>query len=428
VVDSNVTVGDTIPIRVVLPDAITCNEYEEITTVVRTVGQTSIWLEDTDNPTGGYSQSHFDAFATQFDDVIYPADIAEFGPPTDGDDNARVVMVITKEVNKRGSLGFTNSCDFSPRSATNEVSNEGEFFYGEAPDPSGQYGPPFGVANGLYFAPIIQAHELVHVIQLGQRAAVGGAIPVIWMAEGQATLGEEIVGHADEGRSRGQNFGIDIMLNLDDTTSTDWYSIFFSDLSMYFGWDPISNNDVNGRVEGAPHECSFLDVAENNPGPCVSGREAYGTSWSLLRWLSDQVGPTYGGGRGEPGFQQDIINSSTATGFELLENLVGVAIDSLLAQWAAMLYVDDRIGGTNPTLAMTSWNLFDIYDNLIEALHLQPERVLFEDFSNTARVRGGSTYYTVLSGLNRPPTAVWATDPSSQPLPGIMQLWIVRIQ
>jgi hypothetical protein len=428
VVDSNVTVGDTIPVRVVLPDAITCNEYEEITTVVRAVGQRSIWLEDTDNPTGGYLQSHFGAFATQFDDVIYPANTTEFGPPTDGDDNARVVMVLTKEVNERGSLGFTNSCDFSPRSATNEVSNEGEFFYGEVPDPSGQYGDSVEVAGALSLAPIIQAHELVHVIQLGQRAAVGGAIPVIWMAEGQATLGEEIVGHFDEGRSTGQNLGLDIAFNEDDRTSTDWYSIFFFDLAWYFGWDPFTNNDINGRVEEAPHECSFLDLGTNNPGPCVSGRESYGTPWSLLRWLSDQFGPTYGGGRGEPGLQQDIINSSTATGFELLENLVGVAIDSLLAQWAAMLYVDDRIGGTNPTLAMTSWNLFDIYDGLIEALHLQPERVLFGDFSNTAGVRGASTYYTLLSGVNRPSTAVWATDPSSQPLPGIMQLWVVRIQ
>jgi len=160
----------------------------------------------------------------------------------------------------------------------------------------------------------------------------------------------------------------------------------------------------------------------------LGGREAYGTSWSLLRWLSDQIGPTYGGGRGEPGFQQDIITSNALTGFELLETLVGVSIDSLLAQWAAMLFVDDRLGGANPTLTMTSWDLFDIFDGLIEALHLQPEEELFGDFSNTASVRAGSTYYTLLSGLNRPSMAVRTTDLSSQMLPGIMQLWIVRIQ
>jgi hypothetical protein len=428
VVDSNVTVGQTILVRVVLPDAITCNEYEEITTVVRAVGEKSIWLEDVANPAGGYTPSHFDAFATRFDDVIYPATVAQFGPTTDADNNARVVMVITKEVNQRGSLGFTNTCDFGPRSADNEASNEGEFFYGEAPDPSGQYGDAFDVEGALAFALNIQAHEFVHVVQIGQRFAVGGLIPVIWIAEGQATLGEETTGHADEGRSTGQNLGLDIVLNADDTTSTDWYSILVTDLAMYFGWDPVSAGDINGRTEGAPHECSFLALGSDNPGPCVGGREAYGTAWSLLRWLSDQIGPTYGGGRGEPGFHQDIITTGTLNGFELLETLVGVSIDSLLAQWAAMLFVDDRLGGSNPTLTMTSWDLADIFDGLIPALHLQPADELFGDFSNAAAVRAASTYYTLLSGANRPSIAVRATDLSNQTLPAIMQLWVVRIQ
>ncbi|UCD25246.1 MAG: IPT/TIG domain-containing protein, partial [Gemmatimonadota bacterium] len=422
----DVAVDDTLAIRVIRSDALICSEYDEITTVVRAMGDKSIWLEDVDNPAGGYQQSDFDSFVDRFDNVIYAADVAQFGPPTDDDGNGRIVMVITKEVNRRGSLGFTSSCDYAPRSAGNEGSNEGEVFYGETPDPNGIFGFAFDVEGALLFAPSIQAHELVHVIQIGQRFAAGGSFPAIWIGEGQASMGEEIVGFADEGRAPGQNLGFEAALNEDDPASTDWFSILFTDLAFYFGWDPISNGDVNGRTAGAPHECSFLDVGVDNPGPCVGGRDVYGTPWSLLRWLSDQYGSTYPGG--EPGLQQDIISNDSHTGFELLEVLLGVPMDSLLAQWAAMLYVDDRLGGANPALTLTSWNLFDIFDGLITALHLQPDRVEFTNFANAASVRGGSSYYTIISGANRAATALEVAGDQGQTLPAAMQVWVVRLR
>lgn len=428
---SNVTVNDTIEVRV--PEGETsCNSYDLITTVVRAVGEKGIWLEDIDNPSGGYTLSDFDALSDQFDDYIYTADTAQFGGPSDIDGNGRIVMVVTKEVNERGALGFTSSCDFGSQSPSNLASNEGEFFYGEAPDPNGDYGEAVEVEFARGWLPTTVAHELVHVIQFSGRAEVGGSFPDIWIAEGQATMGEEIAGHAIEGRSTGQNLGLGVAVNWDDTTSFDWYSGAIVDMAVYFGWAP-TDIDFDIHLDEAPHECTWLENEAG--GPCIEGREAYGVPWSLLRWLSDQYGPSYPGG--EAGLQQDIIRS-TSDGYTLLEQLVGAPFEKILAQWAASLYTDDRLGGANPTLTFTSWNLFDIFHGsytlpdgtfgLREALRLKPKSAQYASFSRDASVRAGSTYYTLFSGGTRPGTAIWISDQFDATLPSHMQVWVVRMQ
>lgn len=429
-VDSNVVVDDTVEVRVLTGTS--CNEYDSVTTVVRYKGTKGIWLEDVANPADGYTSADFEDMSNEFDELIYPADTAQFGGPSDEDENGRIVMVITRLVNEQGSLGFTTSCDYAARSAGNLASNEGEFFYGEAPDPDGVHGEAFDRLGALFVAPQIWAHELVHAIQISRRIAAGGSFPAIWIAEGQATMGEEVVGHRDEGRTVGQNLGLGVAVNWDDTLSTDWYSDGFADMGYYFGWYPTDDN-LDATVQGAPHECSWLD--SDNGGPCYSGRATYGVPWTLLRWLSDQYRATYPGG--EAGLQQDIVNS-TLTGYAMLESLIGVSIDSLLAQWAAALYVDDRLGGVNPTLTFNSWDLQDIFFGtyifgdmegyLRVGLRLMPNVMSFGSFTRTGNVRGGSTYYALISGGNRPGTAISALDGAGQDLPSHMQVWVVRMQ
>jgi hypothetical protein len=245
-------------------------------------------------------------------------------------------------------------------------------------------------------------------------------------------MGEEVVGHAYEGRTPGQNLPLEVAINWDDTTSFDWYSDGIIDMALYFGWYP-TEIDANVNIDEAPHQCTWL--INEAGGPCYEGREAYGVPWSLLRWLSDQYGPSYAGG--EAGFQSDIV-SGTVSGFALLETLLGRPIEELLAQWAATLYVDDRLEGANPTLEITSWNLYDIFYGwftfpdgdygLIPALRLTPKEAGFEAFTETASVRAGSTYYTIVSGDRRPGTAISIRDASDLFLPSHMQVWIVRMQ
>jgi hypothetical protein len=423
-VGPDLNVGDTVRIRV--HDTTDCGSFTEILTKVVAKGSNVMFLADTANPAPTYTSSQFSAFAQQYDAKIYPADTAEFGAPLDLDGNGRVVVVVTKEVNRRGSLGFTTSCDNFPRNSTNQASNYGEFFYVVAPDSGGRFGRAYSLRAAAQDLPDIIAHETVHVIQFGRRLASGGPFPDIWIAEGQAVLGEEVSGHAVEGHAPGQNLGLGPAANLDDTLSTDFYGTGFVGLGLYFGWNPFTSS---GRVANAPQECSFLD--NDYGGPCVGRLDPYGPSWSLLRFLSDRFGPSFGGG--EAGIQRAFVNH-TLNGFAMVQSVLGVRMDTLLAQWAAMLFADDSVPNLAPELRLSSWNLKDVfygtYNNfrLIPQLRLQPAMVTFSTFTKTANVRAASTYYTVISGGSRPATAVKARDASGGILPPHMRYWILRIQ
>jgi hypothetical protein len=109
--------------------------------------------------------------------------------------------------------------------------------------------------------------------------------------------------------------------------------------------------------------------------------------------------------------------------------VVGVPIDSLLAQWAAMQYVDDRVSGAAPRLTLSSWNLFDVDQRRSsDGARLTPRERPFAGFADTVAVRGGSTAYFRVSGAGRPATAVRALGAGRAPLPPHMRLWAVRLQ
>ena len=416
-------VGDTVTGSVPdVPNNALCNPIP-VTAVVRAVGTRGIWLEDVDNPTGGYSPTDFDALSTQLDNLIYPTDVAYFGDPTDLDDTGRIFVLITKEVNRTPSLlGFVFGGDLISR-ASCASSNEGEIFYGIAPDPTGIYpGGAYPVEQARADAPFLIAHEFTHIIQQSRRLYVAqGPFMASWTAEGQATLAEEVVGFAAEGHAVGQNLGFAVALNEDDPASIDWYSNKIFDLAIYYGLQ-----STPGKVPGAPSECSWLDKAPANTGPCIPGREIYGVPWSLLRWLSDQYGAGFPGG--EQGLQQALINS-TAVGYDNIASVVGVPIKTLLARWAAALYVDDRIPGASAALTIPTWDLYDIFEvNAGPAARLTPVSQGFGSFTETAKVRAASTAYYRISGVNSPATSVRIRGAGGATLPSHMQVFVVRVR
>ncbi|MFQ5550153.1 MAG: IPT/TIG domain-containing protein, partial [Gemmatimonadales bacterium] len=345
VIDSNVTVGDTLNVRMVdfTIASPSCDIWTELTVVVRAKGTRGIWLEDVANPaqegTGGYSMADFDSLSTLFDAFIYDKDVEYFGPPTDADANAREVIVITQEVNRTdGLLGFVHTCDLFDRTAASG-SNEGEFYYGKAPDPNNVFGRAFAYTRDDAFAdaPFVIAHEFTHTIQFTRRFAAGAPVMATFVAEGQATLAEEVVGHAFEGHAPGQNLGFNVAFNLDDPTSIDWYQNAFVDLLFYYGFV-----DQNTQLGNAPEECSWIDAAFQSP--CGGRPLWYGVTWSLMRWISDVYGASFTGGEQE--FHQLLVNN-TVNGFANIENSASPAtggrdIEELLAWWANTLYADDR--------------------------------------------------------------------------------------
>jgi hypothetical protein len=423
-VPATASVGDTVTVRVGNFSAGNlCQNFSTISAVVRVVGTRGIWIEDTANPAGGFTAGDFTELSTFFDTDVYPAIAGHFGAPTDTDGNGRVVIVATKEVNRsQGIGGFATTADLFPR-AQCSGSNEGEYYYAQVPDPNGTVGNVAIRDNVLRNTKRLLPHEVTHIIQLGRRLQVPGvtAFQTTWELEGQATLAEEITGHRIAGRSTGQNYGQNVAWSSAPGSGVWWYQAF-GYLTQYFGYE--SNTS---RVAGAPEQCTFLGgTRSGNDGPCTNGNfNYYGSAWSFLRWLADQYGPTFAGG--EPELHRLLIENPNS-GFATIASVTGVPINVLLAEWAAMLYVDDRVATANPRLTMTSWNLADVFDSRVASARLQPGERGFANFTDEVTVRAGSTAYFRISGAARPATAVQVSDPAGNGLPSHMQVWVVRLQ
>lgn len=426
-IPSSVEIGDEVAVRVpnIGGGSDELCEFSAIETVVREVGQRGVWLHDLENPTDGYTDQDYEEMSALLDDIIYETNVAYFGQPEDLDDNDRIVIVTTKEVNEvEGLLGFVTNADFADRSQC-ASSDEGELYYGRAPDPDGEFGAEYTRATARLDSPLLIAHEFTHIIQFGRRLARAGfpPLPTRWELEGQATLAEEVVGHEVTGRSTGQNYGAPVAWNEEPQTSVQsWYTNAFVDMAFYFGFQ---GNDTP-QVQNAPEQCTWIDAqGSDNYGPCEGRPFVYGVSWSFLRWLSDQYGPEFAGGEQE--LHRSLVENDF-TGYETVESVVDVSMDTLLAQWAAALYVDDRIPAADDALTISSWDLAEIFGSRDEAAHLRPYVRSFADFSDDVSVRAASTAYFLVGGADRPATAIRATDRSDQSLRGGMQLWVVRLQ
>ena len=421
-VPATAKVGDVLNIRVPARNDPTCDVSTTIAATVKTVGTHSIILEDNANPTGGFSATDYQTLSNTFDTQVYTNDVAYFGEPTDFDANGRTAIVITKEINKvSGLLGIVFYANFFPPSEC-AASNDGEFFYGRAPDPNGTAGTAYTIADALEDAPIIIAHEFTHVIQIGRRLDYepATAFQAIWELEGQATFAEEINGYAVTGLAPGQNLGPAVALNQPKITPIDWFYAAFADLVTYYGFESQTS-----KVPNAPEQCSWLSLkSQGNGGPCVGDFPVYGASWSLLRWISDQYGPTFPGG--EKGLHKRLVDNAF-TGYATLSDVTGASIEVLLAQWAAALYTDDRVGGLDTKLTFTSWNMKAIEDGILQTARLTPRDRPFGAFSDQVSVRGGSTAYFLVSGA-RGPTGIRVRDPGEGLLPIAMRMWVVRLR
>jgi hypothetical protein len=408
-----------------------CNEFTEITAIVRAITPSAVWLEDVDNPAGGYNAAQFEEAGQWFDDV-YDVDTTYLGQHSDLDGNGRVAIVVTKEVNRiaAGPYGvnslnaFVKPVDYIARQSC-PASNEGEILYLLAPDPAGMFGGPNFADTLAADLPRTMAHEFAHVIQFSHEVILQTreAYHPNWFLEGQAVSMEEVAGHRAAGRTPGQNYGYDVAYDGVLTPGIGWYALAFTGPPIYYGFESPSV-----RVANAPEQCSWIGMThEGNDGPCIDNFfMPYGVTWLFLRWLSDQFGPGFPGG--EAGLHRALLDHPSV-GFAGIEAVVGVPMDSLLAQWAAMHYVDDRVPGAAPRLTLPSWNLFDVNQRRRnESARLVPRERPFADFADAVAVRGGSAAYFRVSGAGRPATSIRARGTGGAPLPPHIQLWVVRLQ
>ena len=392
-----------------------CAAFTEITATVQKVGTSAIWYTDDANPTANpLTQADIDAASDLFDTFIFPFDTTFFGSPSDIDANSKIVIVLTKEVNATGAAGFVYSGDLLPQSSC-AYSDEGEIFYGFVPDGT------YSRSNVTDFLPVLITHEFTHNIQISRRTVIlsGGTFPASWIAEGQATFAEEVVGHAATGNMAGQDYGATVATS----GPPFWYWQGITKLGYYFGY----NGQGMPKVENSPEDCTLFGNFSGTIGAC-NVSSFYGASWSMLRYLTDRF---YSGSASS--FHKDIISSNPGLrGIANIEAVTSMEFDSLFAQWGAMLYVDNWVPGAPAELTMTSWDLPDVTSAIAATATLDPEEHSFAAFTDSRSVRGGSHAYTLVSAAvgTRPALAIRVRDAGDNVLGTSMLpiLWIVRVQ
>ena len=429
-IPGDVTVGTVLSVRFPGFDTDSCMDFVDLPVIVRKVGTRAIIVEDTSNPAGGFVTADFDALAADFDGTIYDVDVDFFGAPSDIDLNQRIVIVITKEVNKlttSSPLAFVSHANLFPATGPGScpASNEGEYYWSRAPDPLGTFNAGiYALADARLDNRGLLAHEFAHIIQGSRRKDAGGSFMTSFMAEGGATAAEEFVGFEYESRTDGQNYTADVVYEGLGADPNGYYT-FMGDLIGYFGYD--FTNQIS--ISGAPEQCTWVGSESlGTAGPCdFAGRLAYGPTWSLVRHGIDLYGVPFGGTRG---VHRALVDYTGAPGFAAIEAVFGLTIGHMMAVWAPMLYIDDRF--TDPALDMfqfSNWDLRSVEDAFTTpASRLTPRGRAFADFQDDFSVRAASNAFFDLSGTGRPATAIRIRDQSGNLLDDFFQVWIVRVE
>lgn len=190
--------------------------YNSVTAELKYPGETALIYADVVQPTGAFTDAEYESFGMDFDANIFPTDTTFFGPPSDIDQNDRVIILFTPQVNEltpdgQGGNGFISGFFLVNDLAPNFfpfTSNGGEIFYSMVPDPLGERGNIFPKTSVTDIVPSTLAHEFEHMISFGHRFVFLGNqttlqfAQVTWLEEGMAHMAENLNGLHSSNRNR----------------------------------------------------------------------------------------------------------------------------------------------------------------------------------------------------------------------------------
>jgi hypothetical protein len=276
-----VALGDLVSLNVNGEDACTNAVYH--TARVVAISNRAIILSDTLNPKNGFSTADYQRFATRFDTLVYPLDVANFGEPLDIDKNGHIAILFTRAVNEltppRSNSyvgGFVFSRDLFPTTATARAqacaaSNQGEYFYMLAPDPSGVVNSNVRTTGFVDSATVpVLAHEFQHLINASRRLYVNNAATFEdkWLDEGLAHIAEELLFYRESGLVPRSN------LDYPGIRATNATRVSFS-------------SDMGGNL--SRYRSYLTASAANSPYALDDSLPTRGATWSLLRYAVDRV-------------------------------------------------------------------------------------------------------------------------------------------
>jgi hypothetical protein len=415
--------GDTLTFRV--PDVNGSNlcttGYKEIRAVVKRLGTRVTIVQDVAAPVPGFTASDFTAIAAEFDGLIYPTDTLYFGRETDRNEDGRVTILYTPEVNKATPqnassfvAGFFWGGDLVKMTEYQQLgiscpqTNEQEVFYMLVPDPNGTIN-----SNQRTVAVVRQntrgtiAHEFQHMINQGLRLmnpAVDSS-ETAWLNEGLSHFAEEIVGRAQRG------FGDFQRLTYQDVNpapgSADDYNAFFrQNMARYRTWmfrpDTSSPTSNQARSQLAPR----------------------GAAWMFLRYAADR----HGGGNLKA-FLRKVVAGPDIGVRNLLQHANGAQFDDLLSGWLISQFTDGlNISGLPTRYTMASWAVRDAmgtFNNNVFPLLVTPLPATIA----TQSISGSGNYFRLTRTSASPQTTFRMVTSSGTAVafPGA-RVYVLRLQ
>jgi hypothetical protein len=350
---------------------LSCSQTANVPATARFVGTHAAIYTDDNNPANGFSVSDLDELGQQFDAVLYPTDVAAFGSESDIDNNTVVMVLLSKAINalvpkpdcnSAFIAGFFFGADLDPDFAAQY--NNGEVFYGMAPDPAGSATMcAYSTTFVKRILPVTFIHEFQHMISFNQHVlARGGFEEVLWLNEAMSHFAEELGGdyyqaNGDPGRASQFYIG----------------NIF---------------NAYSYLTDPGAHAV----VTDVSPGTL----EERGGAWLLLRYLVDRFGDPL-----------TLALSQTAlTGRANVQAATGEPFQELQGFWMMAVYLSDLPGfQPSPELSYTSWDFRTTYASLHQqdpgnfplAYPLEPALGHAESTAFSGTVSSGSGSYVLVT-------------------------------
>ncbi len=329
-----------------------CSKFTSVMATAQYISNKAIIYTDDASPAGGFTTTDFQDIANEFDNLIYPTDVAYFGAPDDLDKNGRVIILYTPEVNKLTPSGnpggFVGGFFFAgdlfpstvtPGKASCTQSNFAEIFYVLAPDPAGTIN-----GNVRTTSTVRQgtrgtiAHEFQHMINASNRIAspIDQDFEAVWLDEALSHLAEDLNGRTLKGLADDANATFETLA----TNINDYAAYFFQNfarLQRYMA-APGTNTGYYSPTSSAAD--SSLAVR--------------GAGWSLLRYAADNYAP----GGDIKAYTKALAGGPNVGVNNLLLRSGNVPFDTLIAGWMVSLYADDAgIAGLPAKYTFKSYNM-----------------------------------------------------------------------
>jgi len=352
---------------------------------VRSVSQHMIIVGDTANPAGGFTTAQYDSIALEFDSIAWPVDTANFGAPTDLDNNGHVVAFFTRAVNELSPpassavvAGFWASKDVF---GTDDCSNSNgqatvgsELFYMLVPDPTG------AVNSNVRTVPFVRGnvtgtlgHEFQHMINGMRRAYVTEAsfFEQGFLNEGLSHVAEELMFYRTSvGLAPRQNI---VLANINSGPNASRRVAAFNTYA----------NQNFGRLR------SWLQRPDTAGAfrPNANSLAVRGAIWAFLRYAADRVNGS------DQAFWFSMVNSNLEGKANIQNAIGGADPNDWLRDFTAAMYADDAVAGVATQYTNPSWSYRSLFTALNGSYQLGPRTLTNQAPLTLSYASGGGTAY-----------------------------------